>query len=418
VSDKQSVIVIGGGIVGCSAAYYLANDGWHVTLLEAGRIGGGCSHGNCGFICPSHVLPLTAPGAVWHTLRRAFSKNSPITIAPRWDPALWGWFLRFALGCREPTMLRTAAARHALLDSSMRLYRELVRDEALNVEWQDRGLLIVYKSERHLETFGKIAERLNNEFGIATTRYDGSQLAKIEPALRSGLAGAWHYQDDAHLRPDRLMAALKNVLLSRGVEIHEGAAVEQIDVEQGRARAITTSQGTFLANGLVVVAAGAETPTLSKALGCRIPIQPGKGYSITMPRPAHAPSVPMIFEEYHVAVTPWPSGLRIGSTMEFAGYDRRINRRRIVLFKRAAAEYLVEPLGEFVEEEWCGWRPMTCDDLPCIGRAPKAANVIVAAGHGMIGLATGPATGKLVAELASEREPHVDPAPYSLGRFM
>jgi D-amino-acid dehydrogenase len=125
----------------------------------------------------------------------------------------------------------------------------------------------------------------------------------------------------------------------------------------------------------------------------------------------------MIFEEYHVAATPWPSGLRIGSTMEFVGYDRSINRRRIELFRKAAAEYLREPPCEPIQEEWYGWRPMTYDELPCIGPAPKARNVIVAAGHGMIGIATMTATGKLASELATGTIPHLDPSPYSLTRF-
>ena len=196
----------------------------------------------------------------------------------------------------------------------------------------------------------------------------------------------------------------------------EGVTVERIDIETGGARQIETSAGR-MSSELIVLAAGAESPVFARQLGCRIPVQPGKGYSITMARPHGAPTVPMIFEEYHVAVTPWTSGLRIGSTMEFAGYDQRINPRRIDLFKRAAADYLVEPCNEPVQEEWWGWRPMTYDELPCIGPAPKAANVIVAAGHGMIGMATGTATGKLVAELASGIEPHIDPAPYSLSRF-
>jgi D-amino-acid dehydrogenase len=241
----------------------------------------------------------------------------------------------------------------------------------------------------------------------------------LEPALRPDLAGGWHYAGDAHLRPDRLLAALASLLQARGVEVLPETRVYAINVGQGHAASIATTRGSMTAD-TIVLAAGAETPTFARQLGCRIPIQPGKGYSITMPRPRNAPTTPMIFEEYHVAVTPWPSGIRIGSTMEFVGYDRTINRRRIELFKRAAAEYLVEPVAaatEPVEEEWYGWRPMTYDDLPCIGRAPRVQNVVIAAGHGMIGMATAMASGKLVAEIVARTAPHLDPAPYSLQRF-
>ena len=212
------------------------------------------------------------------------------------------------------------------------------------------------------------------------------------------------------------MAALGAVLLSRGVEICEQTEVTGFHVSDGKAHGIETSSGAMSADAFVL-AAGAQSPKFANQLGCRLPIQPGKGYSITVPRPDQPPKIPMIFEESHVAATPWTSGLRIGSTMEFVGYDRSINRRRIELFQRAAAEHLVEPLTGPIVEEWSGWRPMTYDELPCLGPAPRAENVIVAAGHGMIGMSTMTATGKLVSELALGIAPHVDPAPYSLRRF-
>lgn len=416
MADDQTAIVIGGGVIGCSTAYHLARRGWNVRVLDAGRIGGGCSHGNCGFICPSHVLPLTMPGALWPVLRRVFDRDSSVYIKPRWDPAFWAWLARFALRCRRGPMMRAAAARHALLGSSMALYRQLVAEEQLDIEWEERGLLLVYKSPRHFDEYGKTAEFIRQEFGITATRHDGTQLATLEPALRSDMAGAWHYACDAHLRPNRLMHALSSLLEARGVELLPDTRVHRVNVEKGRANSIDTCRGVMFAKTMVL-AAGAESPAFASQLGCRIPIQPGKGYSITLPRPRNAPTIPLIFEEYHVAVTPWSSGIRIGSTMEFVGYDRTMNRQRIDLFKRAAAEYLVEPPCEPVQEEWCGWRPMTFDDLPCISRAPRAENVVVAAGHGMIGMATAMASGKLAAEIATRTEPHIDPAPYSLGRF-
>jgi D-amino-acid dehydrogenase len=416
VSDQQTAIVIGGGVIGCATAYYLTEHGWRVRLVEAGRVGSGCSHGNCGFICPSHVLPLTMPGTVWPVMKRMFRRDSAIYLKPRWDPALWRWLARFARTCRQTPMLRAAAARHALLTSSMSLYRRLLADESLDIEWEDRGLLLVFKSPREFDEYRHRAEFIRSEFGIIAMPYDASQLAGCEPALRPGNAGAWHYAGDAHLRPDRLMHALAGRLQSRGVEILEQTSVMRFDLENGRARAVETASGTLEADAFVL-ATGARAPIFAIQLGCRIPIQPGKGYSITMRRPSIAPRTPIIFEEHHVAVTPWASGIRIGSTMEFVGYDSTINRRRIELFQQVAAENLVEPPKGPVEEEWCGWRPMTYDDLPCIGRVPKLPNVVIAAGHGMIGMATATASGKLAAELASGAKPHLDPAPYSLERF-
>src|SRR5262249_22827203 len=151
--------------------------------------------------------------------------------------------------------------------------------------------------------------------------------------------------------------------------------------------------------------AGAWTPFLNEHLGCKVPIQPGKGYSLTMPRPARCPAYPLLFEEDHVAVTPMRSGYRLGSTMEFAGYDATLNPRRLDVLRDAARHSLHEPFTEPVLEAWFGWRPMTYDGLPVIDRSPAWRNVLIAAGHNMLGLSMAPATGRLVAELLSDRTP-------------
>jgi D-amino-acid dehydrogenase len=179
---------------------------------------------------------------------------------------------------------------------------------------------------------------------------------------------------------------------------------------------VTTSLGELRARWFVV-ATGAWTPTFARWLGCRIPIQPGKGYSITMARPARCPRTPMIFDEHRVAVTPMASGYRLGSTMEFAGFDERLNRRRLAYLKEAAAIYLHEPACEPVFEEWAGFRPMTYDSRPIIDRAPALANVFIAAGHSMLGLSMAPGTGRLIAELINGEAPSLDLAPYAASRF-
>src|SRR5260370_21068095 len=169
--------------------------------------------------------------------------------------------------------------------------------------------------------------------------------------------------------------------------------------------------------GAFVVAAGAWTPLRNLDLGCRIPIQPGKGYSITMPRPTLCPTIPLIFEEHRVAVTPMQTGYRLGSIMEFAGYDTTLNPRRLDLLRAGASHYLQEPTAEPILESWYGWRPMTDYSLPIIGPSPALHNVYLAAGHNMLGLSMAPATGKLIAEMLNHEPPHIAPDPYSPARF-
>lgn len=413
---SRSVVVVGGGVIGAACAHYLQREGWSVRILDKDRFGAACSQGNCGYVCPSHVLPLAEPGAVRKTLRAMLRKGSPFYIKPRFSPALWGWLMRFARRCNEACMMSAARAIGPMLESAMELYEHLVEKEGLECEWEKRGLLYVYGDRELFESYAATDKLLGEVFGHPARRLVGEEVTQFEPALKSGLAGGWFYPCDAHLRPEKLMSSWRSRLESNGATFMENTELRGFVRRDGRAVALQTSSGEISADAFVI-ATGAWTPMLARELGCRIPIQPGKGYSITMPRPAVCPMVPMIFPETRVAVTPWPSGYRLGSTMEFAGYDESIKPARIGLLRSGAEAYLRQPYCEPVEKEWFGWRPMTYDSLPIIGRSPVMDNVMIAAGHNMVGISMAPATGKLVAEMLSGTTPHLDPAPYSPSRF-
>jgi D-amino-acid dehydrogenase len=415
MNESRQVVVIGGGVIGASCAYYLSQAGWNVTVIDRGEFGNGCSHGNCGFVCPSHVLPLAAPGAIWPALRSMFKRHSPFSIKPRFDLALWQWLLNFARRCNRRDMLAAGHGIQALLKSSRQLYDELMRKEPFDCEWEARGLLFVFMTQAAMDHYAETDELLRTEFGMPAERWDGERLLKLEPALKPGLAGGWLYRSDAHLRPDKLMASWRRILEMCRVTLVENCQVEGFERRNGQARAIRTPVGEMSASAFVF-ATGAWTPLLQRELGCSIPIQPGKGYSLTMPRPSRCPTIPLIFEEHRVAITPMASGYRIGSTMEFAGYDTSLNPDRLALLREAARIYLHEPECEPTLEQWYGWRPMTYDGLPIIDRSPAMANVWLAAGHGMLGVSMAPATGKLIAECLSGMEPHIDPGVYSLAR--
>src|SRR5262249_54315258 len=323
-----SVGVVGGGVLGGACAHFLRQTGREVTILDQGGFGSGCSHANCGLVCPSHVLPLAAPGAVRAALKALLQPNAPIAIRPRLDPALWSWLYHFARRCNHHDMLEAGRAIQALLVSARSLYEQIIPEERLDCEWQTRGLLFVLGTRQGMEHYAEIDRLMSNEFGVSARRLDSDELAALEPALKPGQAGGFLYDRDAHLRPDRLLSSWRQALETRGVMVREGCKVRGIVKERGRARAVVTEQGELTADAFVF-ATGALTPRWAGQLGCRIPIQPGKGYSITMPRPARCPSIPLIFDEHRVAATPMRSGYRLGSTMEFAGYDTSLSRRRL-----------------------------------------------------------------------------------------
>ena len=285
-------VVVGGGVIGTACAYYLTKAGWSVTVIERGAMGGGSSGGNCGLVCPSHVLPLAEPGAIGGALKSIFRKNSPFKIRARLDPALWSWLLHFARRCNHRDMMASGRGIQALLESSLELYREVVDRESLECEWQTRGLLFAYRTREAMDAYAPTDRLLKDEFHCPATRYDGDDVAALEPALKPGLAGGWYYEDDAHLRPDKLLSSWRRMLASAGVTFVEDCGLRGFDRTHGHARAVDTTTGPIAAD-LFVVATGALTPLLNEHLGCTIPIQPGKGYSLTMPRPADRPVHPL-----------------------------------------------------------------------------------------------------------------------------
>ena len=409
------VVVVGGGIIGASSAYYLRKAGYDVTIVEKGKFGSACSHGNCGYVCPSHVLPLAAPGAIWSALGSLFKKNSPLYIKPRLELTQWIWLLKFALKCNLKDMSRSAEGIHRLLQLSLQEYQNW-RTAGINCEWQDSGLLFVYRTNHEFEEYEKTDRYLRARFDVGAVRWNRDELCQREPAVKPDVAGAWFYEGDAQLRPDVLMRSLRNWLDRQGVKILENTACLGFRSENGRATGVRIEQRILPAD-YVVLSTGAWCPRDAKALGMRIPIQPGKGYSITMTRPATCPTRPMIFHEDRVACTVFDGSYRLGSTMEFSGYDEQLNRNRLDILTRVAGHYLKEPTTTQIQEEWFGLRPMTYDGLPIIDFSPALSNVVVASGHGMLGISMGPGTGRLVSEMIAQTKPAIDCSCFSAARF-
>ncbi len=414
-SGKQ-VVIIGGGVVGTTVAHYLNQAGYPVTVVDRGSIGGACSHGNCGLVTPSHVLPLAEPGVLQQGIKAMLNPFGPLRINPGFDVTRWKWLMKFARRCNEHDMLQSAAAIHALLQSSRSLYDQLIQELSIQCEWQPRGVLFVFKTAKQFEAYEETDHLQSSHFDVSAKRMTANEVAEFEPALKPGMAGGWYYQRDAFMRPDQLMQSWKSILTQRGVRFVEHAQVKGLVGSTSGVTAVKTDREEIRAE-MVLVCTGAWTPELQSELGTQIPIQPGKGYSLTMSRPEISPRVAMLLPEHRVAVTPMESGYRLGSIMEIAGYDSSIRESRLRLLTEGAKVYLRDPLGVEVQEKWYGWRPMTYDSVPIIDRAPRWNNVWIAAGHNMLGLSMAPATGKLMCELITGQPPHLDPQPYRVSRF-
>lgn len=414
MESGDDVLIIGGGVIGLATALALLESGRGVRVLEADKPGSGSSHGNCGTLTPSHAAPLAAPGTVGRALRWMLTPDAPLYVRPRLDPALWRWLLGFARRCNNRDWRRSAQARAVLLDASRDGFAPLVERYGLECEFEESGGDLVFRSQAELDQMGDELQLLDG-LGIDYQLHGGADYLAAEPALLDGVVGAVSFPGDARLRPDRYVAELARAVRDAGGRIEEDCPAGAIDCGAGGA-AVQTPRGTFRGSDLVL-AAGAWSTPLARALGLRLPMQPGKGYSITYTRPAIVPRRPLVLHESSICVTVWDSGYRLGSTMEFSGFDASLNRRRLDALERGAREYLREPVGPVKQEEWCGWRPLSLDDVPIIGPVPGLPRAWVATGHGMLGVSMSVATGRLVAELVTGAEPHIDPVPYDPGRF-
>ncbi|MEO1245265.1 MAG: FAD-dependent oxidoreductase [Pseudomonadota bacterium] len=415
-SGTGSVVVTGGGIVGLACAHYLTSAGFAVTVIDRSGIGQGCSHGNCGYVCPSHVLPLTEPGAWLDGIRSLFRPESAFRIKPQLRLDIYRWLFEFARRCTHDRMLEAGHRLQPLLESSMAEYKKLFDSTALAGEWKEHGLLYVFETDAGFAGFERTDALLTNTYGLAARRIEGDELPEFDAALKDGLAGAYFYDGDASVRSDRLIREWRSELTNSGVEFIENCRLERVSKSAGRIEALQTVKGELTAD-YYVFAAGAWSSELAAELDCRIPVEPGKGYSLTIRKPDCCPAHPMLFPEHRVGVTPFDESYRIGSMMEFVGFDSSIPERRITQLKDSARPYLKTPVDGGIEETWYGWRPMTWDSLPIIGRVPRLGNGLLATGHNMLGLTLAPATGRLIAELVCERATHIAVDAFSPARF-
>lgn len=417
MEQRSDILVIGAGVSGLASALCLLERGRSVRVIDAGRVGGGSSHGNCGTLTPSHAGPLHAPGTVARALRWMLTPDAPFYVRPRFDPALWQWMLRFAGRCNLRDWNASARPRAAILNASREVFPEWIAAHGIDCEYAEPGADCVFRDQAQLEAYARQLPALA-ELGIESQVIEGKEYLAQEPALREGVVGAVRYPGDAQLRPDRYVAGLARAVVATGGIIETGCEATQAEV-RGDGMRVHTSLGERFARD-VVLATGAWSPLLARSLRLRWlrdAMQPGKGYSITWSRPSLVPRRPMTLFERKVCVTVWEDGFRLGSTMEFSGHDTTLNRRRLDALERGAAEYLHQPVGPEKREEWYGWRPLSWDDLPIIGRAPGHAHLWLATGHGMLGVSMSPATGCLLAELMTGQAPHIDPQPYAPERF-
>ncbi len=336
-------VIIGGGIIGLCSAYFLNEAGYDVVIIDKGPFWEAASYGNCGLISPSHAMPLNNPKLMAKALLWTLQSNAPFYIKPRMDFNLMSWMVKFAINASPSRVHRSMNSRFQLMQSSKELYQDLIGKHKLDCSWREDGILFVCKEEKTFNDLGKDIAFTNSEIGLNAKHYIGSNLIIKEPALRDDVYGGWLYEIDGHLKSDEFLKELTNLLLNKGVKFLNNQAVTSIQVKGSMVNEVWTEEECIKPNN-VIVASGALSPILLKKIGIKVPVVPGKGYSITMETSENAPKLPCIFQERKTVATPWnEKGYRLGGTMEFSGYTAGINNKRIQALKDSAKEYLKNP---------------------------------------------------------------------------
>ena len=413
---SNQVIIVGGGVIGLCSAYYALKRGFAVTVVERESAGGdNCSMGNAGMIVPSHFTPLAAPGMISKGLRWMFNPESPFYVRPRVDLDLmrWGW-----LFYRHSTERHVAASRELLRDlnlESRRLFAELAEEEDFGLV--RRGLLMLCKSQKGLDEEAHVAKEAR-EIGLQADVLDAAATAMLDQAIAMDVAGAVYFPQDCHLSPGRFMASIRRRILEAGGLIESGMTIDGVEIQSGKVVAVT-GNGRRFEGGKFVIAGGSWSADLLKSVGLKLPLQAGKGYSLTLTTPPELPQLCSIFAEAKVAITPMDGSLRFGGTMEVGGLDLSINPARVRGIVKSVHAYFPKFSEKDFEgvKPWAGLRPVSPDGIPYLGHVPGLPNLLAATGHAMMGLSLGPVSGRLVADLLAGDPPFRPIEGLSPGRF-
>lgn len=400
MGHSLKVTVIGAGIIGLCSAYFARQKGFEVVVLDENAEGAdSCSTGNAGMIVPSHFVPLAAPGMVGMGLKMMFNPRSPFAfkIPPSVDQMLWS--LQFMKHANAQHVANCEILLRDMNLKSRSLYEGMAEDLGIGYQLVKRGLIMLCKQQATLDAEKHLAERAN-ELGVGATVLDSAGLKALDPTVTMDVAGGVHFHDDCHLTPQEFLKALREKLKENGVQFHFGCRVTAI-AERNDQTEVTCANGEKFAADQTVIAGGVWSKDLAKMLNLKMPMMAGKGYSMTVAKPAETPTLCSILVEARVAVTPMQNGVRFGGTMELGEPSKTVNKNRVQGIIESIPQFFPKfSSADFADQPvWFGMRPCSPDGLPYVGRVKSSPKVVMASGHSMMGLSLGPVTGMLVSEV-------------------
>ncbi len=413
----KTIIVIGGGIIGLSSAYYLHQSGHKVIVLDKEDFTNNCSYGNLGYVCPSHFIPMAAPGIVWQGFKWMLNNRSPFYVQPSLNLSLIDWGLKFMRSATQKNVEAAAVPLRDIALFSQKEYSEWEKLPHFNFAFEQKGLLEMFKTEKVSHHAAQTVE-VGKKLGLDVELIDEKGLKELEPQTSINAKGAIYFKCDSHLYPNNLMFSLKNYLKNEGVQLIKGE-VSRFEKNGAKVKKVFAGDNVYEADE-VVIATGSWSREVAAMLDTKIPLMPGRGYSFTLEDSPYKLNRPAILTEGRVAIAPMDGNkMRYGGTMEVVSTNTPPRYHRVAGIVKAVKDFL--PQFDIAmpakEQIWYGFRPTSADGLPYIGRIKKYKNVVVATGHSMLGLSLGAGTGKLVSQLINEETPGVNLSAFEVERF-
>ncbi|MDA9970457.1 FAD-dependent oxidoreductase [Flavobacteriaceae bacterium] len=412
---QKKVTIVGGGIIGLSTAYFLQKEGCEVTIIDRSNMDSGASYTNAGYICPSHFIPLAAPGVVRSGLRWMLDASSPLYIKPSLNSDFLKWAWAFNKSATSIHVQKNAVHLRDFTVFSQELFQSIKNEEQFSFHYDKKGLLMLCQTARQLEKELDILS-MANSMNVHAKEVSKSELKTMEPSIEINAVGGVFFKNDHHSTPSDFMNQLKAHLKSKGVRVLANESVVDFKMNQRKIESIVTDKQTLYSDEFVM-ASGSWSADLCKKLGLKLLLQAGKGYSMNT-QVSTGITIPTILAEAKIAVTPMDGFTRFAGTMEIAGVNQNINRKRVEVIAKAATHYYpsIQLSEHEIEAATCGLRPLSPDGLPYIGKSHSCENMTIATGHAMLGWTLGPGTGKLVSELILNKKTSLDINPYHPNR--
>ena len=414
----MKTIVLGGGVVGVTTAYYLAKDGHEVVLIDKhDTVGQEATNVNAGLIAPAHCFAWASPAAPKMLVKSIFGEKTSIRVKPTLSPRFLWWGLQFLRECTSGRAKANTLAKLELSDYSQRKLVEIAATEGIEYDGVNQGLLYLYRDADELE-LGLMKMELLTTNGQKLERLDASELAKVDPAFAAAgnvLVGAIHAPNDASGNSEKFSRNLMARCKEMGVEFKFGITAERFTESNGVITGLVTDQGTLTADNYVI-ALGVGSPFLSRSVGQDIPVYPAKGFSLTVDikDKAKAPTLGGVDEKTLVAWSPMGDKLRMSSTAMFSGYDKSFKESDFDNIINTAKELWPDSLDWSTAKMTAGLRPMTPDGPPIIGKGTKHSNLFYNTGHGHMGWTMSCGSSALLADLIAGRKPEISTEPFKV----